>query len=178
MGAGVVERWAMRLAAAAVAIFTAGAGVAAVGRAQDAPVEQVHFEPVTIPDIAADPVGFDGRAVVIRGTYLAPSFAYPACIAWGGGTPTIIEEYTVYPSTWLLQDGRAALGIDVVLDIEGHIMHDSTRPNYAEGQMVELRGVVRATTLTDHCDRDRLYRSAYLQVHRRDADMPPTKPLS
>jgi hypothetical protein len=90
----------------------------------------------------------------------------PMCIPSGTGlNPKIKENYKTYPSTWGIASPDGEIGIGV---IDENNVHISTKPNYREGQEIELKGVAKSTTVADSCSKDVRYKSVYIEVRARD----------
>ena len=179
---------ARRLSAgAALAVVLLGMGAYhAVGQEEtEAPADgaatQPTYTPATVAEIAADPVAFDGRHVIVGGRYrLRDSLAGSYCgfeSPPATSPPVLVGTYVMYGSRWSLIEADTGLSVVVVLQYENGVTQDSTAPHYVEDEHVELRGVVRAAVVAAGCDPNVLYQSAYLEVQRWDADMPPTTPL-
>lgn len=126
------------------------------------------FEAVTIKQLITDRVKFDGKKVSVKGKFKDMSKkAIPMCVPSGNSkNPQIKEGYRIYPSTWAVSDVEGnVLGLDII-DQNGS--HSSTLPNYKEDEEMELKGIVKATTVPDICRMDIRYKSIYLEVRVED----------
>ena len=140
-----------------------------------------EYQTVTFDELTSDTTAYDGQKILIRGKYVEGPWGVPQCIPRGTGeNPEIIEGYAFYQGgSWALAnpDGYGLLGVEVV-DDRG--THNHTTPNYERDQRIALRGIARATTFEDPCDRDKRYKTVYIEVNEKDIDItlkpPPPHP--
>ncbi len=127
-----------------------------------------ELEPtITIAELVADPLAYDGQVHAVGGQYSNIDVAMLDCEPTGTGDDPVVEEgsYTVWPSTWGLQDGNDVLGVEVI-DSSG--AQTSTRPDYADAEELVLEGTLRYGLVTDDCDLDTQRHSLYLEVAIED----------
>lgn len=129
-----------------------------------------EYKAVTIKELLSDMISYDGQKVLVKGKYVifGASGGHPACIQMGTGeNPTILDVYQRYRHYWGIadQDGE----ISVVTHDNG--VEINTKPNYEEGQEIELKGIVRYVTIASDCDRDVRYKSIYFRVNPKDVDV-------
>ncbi len=128
------------------------------------------YQTVSIKELISNTTKYDGQKILVRGKFTdMRKRPIPMCVPIGTGeSPEIRESYKTYPSTWGVFNQDGEIGVDVI-DENG--VQISTMPNYKEGQKIELRGIVRSTTVADYCDRDIRYRSVYIEVNIKDIDI-------
>ena len=134
-----------------------------------------EYQTVTIKDLISDTTKYGGQKILVVGRFTdMSSRSIPQCVPVGTGVnPETRDIYRTYLSTWGISDQDGKISVDVI-DENG--VHDSTMPNYKEGQEIELRGIARATTVADYCSRDIRYKSVYIEVNANDIDIT-SKPL-
>ena len=156
----------------AVAAFI---GIKYIAGPDKTPEGAVEYQAVTIKDLIGSANQYDGKNILVKGKFTdMTNRPVPMCVPSGIGLfPKIKEGYKTYPSTWGISNQDGEIGIDVI-DENG--VHVSTKPNYKEGQEIELRGMVKSTTVADSCSKDIRYKSVYIEVNARDIDIT-LKPL-
>lgn len=151
----------------AAAVFIGIKYIAEPGRTPEGTVEH---QAVTIKELIGSADQYDGKNILIKGKFTdMTNRPVPMCEPTGTGLfPKIREGYKIYPSTWGISNQDGEIGIDVI-DENG--VHVSTKPNYIEGQEIELKGVAKSTTVADSCSKDIRYKSVYLEVNAGDVDI-------
>ncbi len=146
--------------------------------------ETSEYQMVTVEELTNNTTAYDGQKILVRGKYKEVlAWPVPACIPIGTGeNPKIIEGYTPYQSEWGISgsDGFGFIGVEVIS--ESGWYHGGI-PNYDKGQEIVLKGIARAITIQEYCNRDIRIRSVYIEVNERDIDItsespPKTKPES
>jgi len=135
------------------------------------------YQSITIEELISDTAAYDGMNVLITGTYNNAALAEPQCIPIGTGeNPEIRDEYALYRSSVRITGLYESVGIEFIDMILEDRRVDEI--NYEYGQEVTFRGIVRATTVQQQCNRDVRYRSYYIEVKAKDMDVTwiPTNP--
>lgn len=159
------------LVVAAIAFF----GIKYINKPGNTPERTSEYQTVTIKGLISYSNQYDGKNILVRGKFTdMTNMPVPMCVPTGTGiNPEIREGYKTYPSTWGISNQDGEIGVDVI-DENG--IHISTKPNYREGQEIELKGTAKFTTVADSCSKDIRYKSIYIEVNARDVDIT-LKPL-
>lgn len=159
---------ALLLIAAAVFI-----GIRYIAEFQRTPKGATEYQTVTIKELISSIDQYDGKNVLVGGKFTNRTGIgrrpLPMCMPTGTGLfPKIKESYKIYPSTWGVSSQDGIIGINVIDENGTRI---STKPNYEEGQEIELRGMAKFATVADYCSRDIRYKSVYVEVSVRNVDI-------
>lgn len=143
---------------------------------------------VTISELINNIDKYNGQKVSVRGNYekVAENRGYPQCVQTGTGeNPKLIDNYVQYPSTWGIWEQKLDPTVRFSVKVAGQNGIDiGTKPLFNENEEIELRGIARAATVEDSCNRDIRSKSIYLQIdvnivpipEKSEPENPPTSP--
>lgn len=123
-------------------------------------VESSQYRSVTVSELTGNTTDYDGQKITVKGLYVSGPWPVPACMPTGtGANPVIREEYQFSRTPWAISglDGIGLVGVT--------LSQGATIPEWKYHQEIELRGIARAGTIEDYCNRDVRYRTTTLEIN-------------
>jgi hypothetical protein len=136
------------------------------------PFDDAAYRTVTIAEIVADPFQFDGQLVRVQGQYAFGIRSAPGCFARPATRPPTVEPgFLPSGSPMSVGDANGQLGVQM-WGKQGDSFGSQDELAVANGDPVELRGIVRASYQNPPCTQEMLQASAYLAIQRTDPAIP------